>query len=70
MVRPLESTLASDPDSLNGAIIFHKDGYNMSAQCPALEDCGGNWKVLRRYDYEVVTVSELARCRDSPTLGR
>jgi len=34
MVAPLKAALKHDPDSLNGQIIFEKDGYNMSAESP------------------------------------
>ncbi len=59
MVQPLEAALAANADSLNGAIIFHKDGYNMSSQCPALEGLRQQLPILKRYEYDIVTVSEL-----------
>ena len=59
MVRPLEAALSVNPDSLNGSIIFHKDGYNMSGQAPAFEGLKRQLEILKAHDYQVVTVSEL-----------
>ncbi len=59
MVSGLENALAADSDSLNGSIIFHKDGYNMSREAPALEGLRRQLALLRRYEYDVVTVAEL-----------
>ncbi len=59
MVRPLESILKKDADALCGAIIFHKDGYNMNGQAPAPFGLKRQLEILRRHDYKVVTVSQL-----------
>ncbi|MDN5346992.1 MAG: peptidoglycan-N-acetylglucosamine deacetylase [Clostridia bacterium] len=59
MVTPLARALAADPDSLNGQIIFQKDGYNMSKQSPVCDALPRQLELLKRYDYRVVTVSEL-----------
>lgn len=61
MVRPLEEALSNDPDCLNGSIIFHKDGYNMSSEAPAPFGLKRQLAVLKAYGYEVVTVSELLK---------
>lgn len=59
MVRPLQAALSEDPGCLNGSIIFHKDGYNMSSEAPALEGLKRQLEVLKAHEYEVVTVREL-----------
>lgn len=59
MVAPLAAALARDSQSLNGMIIFHKDGYNMSSQCPAVEGLKRQLALLQSHGYQVVTVSEL-----------
>lgn len=59
MVDAVEEALARDPDSLNGQIIFQKDGYNMSRESPVVDALPRQLEALRRYGYEVVTVSEL-----------
>lgn len=62
MVAPLERALAADPESLNGQIIFQKDGYNMSKQLPVVDALPRQLEQLRRHGYEVLTVSELLAC--------
>ncbi len=59
MVSPLRSFLSRFPDGLNGAIVFHKDGYNMSAQAPVLEGLARQMQILKEHEYDVVTVSQL-----------
>lgn len=61
MVRPLEEKLKSDPDSLSGAIIFQKDGYNMSMQSPVADALGLQLALLAAYGYRVVGVEALMR---------
>ncbi len=69
MVKPMEALLAEDPDSLNGAIIFHKDGYNMSAKCPAVRGLGRQLELLSKYQYDIVTVSELCSMSQFTDIG-
>lgn len=69
MVAPLRSALERDPDALNGSIIFHKDGYNMSGEAPAPFGLRLQLEVLKRYDYQVVTVSELLRLSEFSDMG-
>lgn len=59
MVLPLQKSLEADAESLNGKIIFQKDGYNMSKQSPVCDALPLQLKILQAYDYEVVTVREL-----------
>ena len=59
MTKPLADALAADPDSLCGQIIFQKDGYNMSRRSPVAHGLEEQLKLLCRYGYRVVTVSQL-----------
>lgn len=59
MVVPLEKALREDPDSLNGKIIFQKDGSNMSLRTPVAHALPKQLELLKSAGYEVVTVSEL-----------
>jgi peptidoglycan/xylan/chitin deacetylase (PgdA/CDA1 family) len=59
MVAALERELARDPASLNGQIIFQKDGYNMSGESPIVDALPRQLELLKSYGYQVVTVSEL-----------
>jgi peptidoglycan/xylan/chitin deacetylase (PgdA/CDA1 family) len=61
MVTPLADMLESDPNSLNGAVIFQKDGYNMSMQSPVADALALQLKLLYDYGYQVVGVEELVR---------
>jgi hypothetical protein len=61
MVSPLEEMLKRDPESLNGKIIFQKDGYNMSMESPVADALGMQLKLLADYGYRVVGVEELTR---------
>ena len=59
MIAPLKRALEEDPDSLNGQIIFEKDGYNMSLEAPVVAALPEKLRLLKIYDYRVVTVSQL-----------
>lgn len=59
MIAPLEQALAADPASLNGQIIFQKDGCNMSKETPVADALGPQLKLLCDNGYKIVTVSEL-----------
>jgi len=59
MVGALERELRRDPASLNGQIIFQKDGYNMSKESPIVDALPRQLELLKSYGYQVVTVSEL-----------
>ncbi len=61
MISPLRETLEKDPESLNGKIIFQKDGCNMTLQTPIADALGPQLALLKEYGYEVVTVSELLK---------
>jgi hypothetical protein len=61
MVAPLERALAADANSLNGQIIFQKDGYNQSHQTPVADALSKHLELLRNNGYEVISVSELLR---------
>ncbi len=59
MVEPIRRALSEDPDSLNGQIIFQKDGYSMSRHTPVASALPLQLELLKSYGYKVVTVSEL-----------
>ena len=59
MVEPLKRALESNPDALNGQIIFQKDGFNMSLQTPVASALPLQLELLEKYGYKVVTASEL-----------
>lgn len=59
MVQPLKRALESGSDSLNGHIIFEKDGYNMSLEAPVVCALPEKLKLLKDYDYKVITVSQI-----------
>ena len=59
MIEPLKKALEESPDSLNGQIIFQKDGCNMNLRTPVAEALDEQLKLLTEYGYKVVTVSEL-----------
>ncbi len=69
MVKPMETLLAENPDGLNGAIIFHKDGYNMSAMCPAVKGLRRQLALLDKYEYQIVTVSALCAMSQFTDIG-
>lgn len=59
MVAPLKAAVAADPASLNGQIIFQKDGYNMSLESPVVHALPQQLDILVQAGYAVVPVSEL-----------
>ncbi|NLK20705.1 MAG: polysaccharide deacetylase family protein [Epulopiscium sp.] len=59
MVQPIKNILESDSSSLNGQIIFQKDGYNMSLMTPVASALKEQLEVLKKYGYKVVSVREL-----------
>ena len=59
MVEPLRRALKANPGSLNGQVIFHKDGYNMSKQTPVVDALPQQLELLKSHGYRVVTVTEL-----------
>lgn len=59
MVTPLAKALKEDADTLNGQIIFQKDGYNMSHQTPVADALPKQLKLLSDYGYSVISASEL-----------
>ena len=59
MVEPLRRALEADPDSLNGQIIFQKDGCNMNGRTPVADALPRQLALLAQYGYRVVTVSQL-----------
>ena len=61
MVNPLRQMLEQDPNSLSGAVIFQKDGYNMSMESPIADALDLQLALLAEYGYEVVSVGELLR---------
>lgn len=61
MVKPLEKALQTSPDSINGQIIFQKDGYNMSLMTPVAHALPRQLELLKKEGYKVITVSELLK---------
>lgn len=59
MIAPMRKRLEEDPDSLNGQIIFQKDGCNMNLRTPVVDALPMQLRLLAEYGYQVVTVSEL-----------
>lgn len=59
MIEPLKTALEENPNSLNGQIIFQKDGCNMNLRTPVADALGEQLKILTDYGYKVITVSEL-----------
>ncbi len=59
MVEPLRRALSENPDSLNGQIIFQKDGFSMARLSPVAAALPEQLKLLSEHGYKVVTVSEL-----------
>lgn len=59
MVAPLEKALRENPESLNGKIIFQKDGSNMSLRTPIAHALPKQLELLKSAGYEVIPVSEL-----------
>ncbi|WP_058486876.1 polysaccharide deacetylase family protein [Defluviitalea phaphyphila] len=59
MVDPIKNVLKNDEMSLNGQIIFQKDGYNMSLMTPVVTALKEQLEILKNYGYRVITVREL-----------
>jgi len=59
MVAAVERALKRDPGSLNGQIIFQKDGYNMAKRSPVVDALPRQLVLLKQCGYQVLTVSEL-----------
>lgn len=59
MVNPLEAALKQNANSLNGQLIFQKDGYNMSLMTPVAHALEKHLQLLKDHEYRVITVSEL-----------
>ncbi len=59
MVTPVKSALEKNPDALCGQIIFQKDGYNMALRTPVVDGLPAQLELLKKYNYEIVTVSSL-----------
>lgn len=59
MVDPLRRALEANPDSLNGKIIFQKDGCNMNLHTPVSDGLDAQLQLLTKYGYKVIAVSEL-----------
>ena len=59
MTEPLKKALEENPNALAGQIIFQKDGYNMALRAPVLKGLDKQLEILKKYGYEVITVSEL-----------
>ena len=59
MVAPLAQALDTSPVSLNGQIIFQKDGCSMSRLTPVADALPRHLELLAKHKYKVVTVSEL-----------
>ena len=61
MIEPLKTALEKDENSLNGKIIFQKDGCNMNLRTPVADALEEQLKLLKEYGYKVVTVSDLLK---------
>jgi peptidoglycan/xylan/chitin deacetylase (PgdA/CDA1 family) len=59
MTAPLRHALEADSDSLNGQIIFQKDGCSMSRLTPVADALPRHLELLDKHGYSIVTVSEL-----------
>ncbi len=59
MVSPITDALKNNPDSLNGQIIFQKDGYSMSRHTPVANALPLQLEALQNAGYKVIPVSEL-----------
>ena len=70
MVRPVREALERDPDFFCGQIIFQKDGYNMAKRTPVASGLRLQLELLKKYGYEVVTVSELMEESPFADVGR
>jgi hypothetical protein len=61
MIEPLKVALEKDENSLNGKIIFQKDGCNMNLRTPVADALEEQLKLLKEYGYKVITVSDLLK---------
>ena len=61
MIKPLKVALEKDENSLNGKIIFQKDGCNMNLRTPVADALEEQLKLLKEYGYKVITVSDLLK---------
>lgn len=61
MIEPLKIALEKDENSLNGKIIFQKDGCNMNLRTPVADALEEQLKLLKEYGYKVITVSDLLK---------
>lgn len=59
MVEPLRRALSENPDSLNGQIIFQKDGFSMARLSPVASALDEQLRLLTECGYKVIPVSEL-----------
>ncbi len=59
MVTPMEKALSENPNSLNGQIIFQKDGFNMSLQTPIAHALERQLELLKSNGYRVIGVDAL-----------
>ncbi len=59
MIDPMKKALESDPNALNGQIIFQKDGCNMSLQTPIADALDPQLALLKHYGYKVIGVEAL-----------
>ncbi|HHW67118.1 MAG TPA: polysaccharide deacetylase family protein [Epulopiscium sp.] len=61
MVDPIKNALKNNPNSLNGQIIFQKDGYNMSLMTPVATALKEQLEILSQHGYKVISVRELKK---------
>ncbi|MBF4695390.1 polysaccharide deacetylase family protein [Fusibacter ferrireducens] len=61
MVSPLRKSLDADANTLNGQIIFQKDGCNMSLQTPIADALEPQLQILKEKGYKVIGVGELVK---------
>ncbi|MCL2546895.1 MAG: polysaccharide deacetylase family protein [Oscillospiraceae bacterium] len=61
MVTPLRRLLEADSNALSGAVIFQKDGYNMSIQSPVADALGLQLQLLQEYGYRITGVETLMK---------
>lgn len=66
---PMEKLLQEDPNALCGQIIFQKDGYNMAKRTPVADGLARQLSLLQKYNYHVVTVSELLAVSQTSDIG-
>lgn len=59
MIAPIKKRLSENPDSLNGQIIFQKDGCNMQKETPVADALDEQLRLLTAQGYQIITVSQL-----------